>query len=271
MTSTAVQAAHAGRRAHAPGARTQTTGLVLLALAPLVMFAAGAITGADLGEGSIFLVIGAILAIGAGLTVAFGTWSKVVGLVLTVLAALGGFWIAFGLMAPNSPVDFVVGVMFVTGVVLAITGGVQALRHRRERVDAPTAGESRARLVALGLVGLALVASLAVNLLTRSSVAVADAEGAASLEIGAFAFPSVTTVAAGEEARLLVHNADAFLHDVAIPAGDIGPVTVAPGSEVLVDISALSPGTYTYYCTLHSDTAIADPEEAGMAGTLVVE
>ena len=271
MTSTAVQAAPAGRRAHAPGARTQTTGLVLLALAPLAIFAAGAMTGADLGEGMIFLVIGAVLAVAAGLTVAFGTWSAIVGLVLTVLAALAGFWIAFGLLAPNSPVDFVVGVMFVVGVVLSVTGGVQAIRHRRDRVDALTPGESRARVAALGLVGLALVASVAVNLLTRSSVAVADAEGAASIEIGAFEFPSTTTVAAGDDAALVVHNGDAFLHDVAIPAGGIDPVTVAPGSETLVDVSSLAPGTYTYYCTLHSDTSIADPEEAGMAGTLVVE
>lgn len=259
-------------RAHAPGAFTQATGLGLLALAPVAMFAVGASTGADLGEGVVFLVIGAILAVAAVLAVTARTWSKVVGLVLTVLAALGGFWLAFGLLAPTSPTDFVVGAMFVTGVVLSVAGGVQAIRRRGAPVTTATRGEQRARTAAIAITAVALVASLGTNLLTRTSVSEAAAEGASPVTMRGFEFAtSSVTIASGEDARVLVSNSDPFLHDFAIPDAGIEAVTVAPGSQTLVDLSGLAAGTYTFYCTLHSDTGIADPEDAGMAGTLVVE
>jgi uncharacterized cupredoxin-like copper-binding protein len=45
---------------------------------------------------------------------------------------------------------------------------------------------------------------------------------------------------------------------------------MSPGSQKLLEINAAEPGTYLFRCTLHSGQADT-PEEAGMAGLLVVE
>jgi uncharacterized membrane protein (UPF0136 family) len=87
----------------------------VLALAPLTMFAVGAAAGMDVTEGIPFLIIGVVLGIVAFLAARFGTWSKIVGVVLTLLAGFAGFWLAFGLMAPASPGDFLPGLLFVLG------------------------------------------------------------------------------------------------------------------------------------------------------------
>ncbi len=68
----------------------------------------------------------------------------------------------------------------------------------------------------------------------------------------------------------MVRNDDAFLHDLVLPDHDLA-VTASAGSERLLDVSSLPPGSYTFYCTLHSDTSDPNPETAGMAATLVVD
>lgn len=273
MTAThASNVAPGTRRGHAPGAWTQATGLGLLGLTPLAMFAVAAATGSELADLVPFLVIGIVLGAGALAAAVAGTWAKVLGLVLTVLGALGGFWIAFGLTAPQAPADFVPGTMFVVGVVLSVVGGVQAIRRRGAPVGTATRGEARARTAAVAITAIALVASLGANLLTRTTVSGAAAEGASPVTIRGFEFAtSSITVASGDDAQVLVSNSDPFLHDFAMPEQGVAAVAIAPGSQALVDVSGLAPGTYTFYCTLHSDTGVADPEEAGMAGTLVVE
>ena len=259
------------RRSHVAGTRTQVVGLTLLALAPLTMFASGMATGTPLAEGVPFLVIGVVIGAGAWAAGRFGTSARVAGIVLTVLAVFAGFWMAFGLMAVGSPADFVPGVLFVLGAVLSLAGGVQSIRGRRHApVVAPTVGEGRARLLAVVVVLLAAVVSVTVNLTGRQSVDAAAAADAAPVTMDAMAFASPeVVVTGGAGAGLLVSNRDAFLHDLAIPAEDLA-VTVTPGSEALLDMSGLAAGTYTFYCTLHSDTADPDPSSAGMAGTLVV-
>ena len=260
------------RRPHVAGTRTQVVGLALLALAPSTMFGAGMATGTPLAEGVPFLVIGVVMAVAAWAAGRFGTAARVTGLVLTVLAVLAGFWMAFGLLAVGSPADFVPGVLFVLGVVLSLTGGIQSVARRRDApVVAPTAGEGRARLVAVAAVLLAVVASVTVNLTARQTVDAAAAADATPVTMDAMAFASPeVVVAGGDGAELLVSNRDAFLHDLAIPGEDLA-VTVTPGSQALLDVSGLAAGTYTFYCTLHSDTADPDPSSAGMAGTLVVQ
>lgn len=260
------------RRPHVAGTRTQVVGLALLALAPSTMFAAGMTTGTPLVEGVPFLVIGVVMAVAAWAAGRFGTPARVVGVVLTVLAVLAGFWMAFGLMAIGSPADFVPGVLFVLGVVLSLTGGIQSIAGRRGApIVVPTAGEGRARLVAVVAVVLATLVSITLNLTGRQTVDAAAAAGAASVTMDAMAFASPeVAVTGGAGAELLVSNRDAFLHDLAIPAEDLA-VTVTPGSQALLDVSGLAAGTYTFYCTLHSDVSDPDPTSAGMAGTLVVQ
>ncbi len=63
---------------------------------------------------------------------------------------------------------------------------------------------------------------------------------------------------------MLVHNADAFVHDFTLEALEID-VTIGPGSDALVDLSAAAPGTYDYFCSLHSDGT------DGMRGTVTIE
>jgi plastocyanin len=255
------------------GARRQTLGLVLAALAPLVLFLVGALTGTPAGDLAAFVVVAAVLGASAWATTRFGGWATVLGIVLTVLASLAGFWIAIGLTAPASPGDFVPGVLFVLGVVLALLGGVQALvsRRRGRFAPAPTETDRRTRSVVLVLIAVAVVGSSVANLTGRSIVDTADARGSTVVDVAGFAFTDpVVSVAGGEGAALLVRNRDGFLHDVTLPDHDLA-VTVIPGSEALLDVSSLAAGSYTFYCTLHSDTREPDAESAGMAGTLVVE
>ena len=271
MTQVAGAATHAGRP-HVAGTRTQVVGLALLALAPLTMFAIGSAVGVAAEESLPFVVIGLVLAAAAVVAGRFGTWAKVLGLVLTVAAVLAGFWMAFGLAAVASPGDFVPGVLFVLGVVLSLTGGIQAIAGRRSApVTTATRGEGRARLVAVVAVGLAVVASTTANLVGRETVDPAVATAATPVTMDALEFTSgEVAVAGGADAALLVRNQDGFVHDLEIP-GAVDAVLVNPGSEVLVDISGLASGSYTFYCTLHSDTSDPDPASAGMAGTLVVQ
>lgn len=270
-THTAGPAAAGTARPHTPGAATQSVGLATMALAPAVMFVAGAAAGADLVEGVPFVVVGGLLAGGALLVRRPRTWATVVGLVLTALAVLGGFWLAFGVTAVQSPADFVPGVAFVLGTMLALVGGIQALRSRHAvTVVAPTTGEARARLLALGAVTLALVVSLTANMLGRTSVDATTAASATPVAMAGFEFTTTEVTVAVATPTLLVRNGDAFLHDLALPDHGV-QVTVPPGSEALVDLSGLAPGRYTFYCTLHSDTTDPDPTTAGMAGTLVLE
>ncbi|MEE8405611.1 MAG: hypothetical protein V3S32_00510 [Acidimicrobiia bacterium] len=53
-------------------------------------------------------------------------------------------------------------------------------------------------------------------------------------------------------------------HDFTLEELDIY-VYFGPGSEALVDLSAASPGTYPYFCSLHSDGT------EGMRGTVTIE
>lgn len=268
IADTPVETGHA----HAAGARTQVVGLVLLALAPLTMFAIEVVAGFDASEYIIPLIFGVVLLVVAWCAGRFGTWSKVLGIVLTVLIVLAGFWLAFGLSAIQSPADFVPGVLFVLGVGMSLTGGIQAIRARnRPAVIGATPGEGRARLIAVTVVVLAVVVSVTVHLAGRQTVDAAAAADATPVTMDAFEFATAeVTVAAGPDAALLVSNRDAFLHDLAIPSHDLA-VTVTPGSQKLLDVTGLAAGTYTFYCTLHSDTSDPDPTTAGMAGTLVVQ
>ena len=59
----------------------------------------------------------------------------------------------------------------------------------------------------------------------------------------------------------MVHNGDAFAHDFAIPALDVEPGLISPGSEKLVEVNAPA-GQYLICCTLHSDSD-TDAKDAG--------
>jgi plastocyanin len=245
-------------------------GLALIALALIVATVVALVTGVSL-DGILFIGMGLPL-IAAALLWRFATrWSVVVALVVSLLVGLGMFWMAFGIAYPGAFGDFVPGVTFVVGVLVALGGAIAALvqRRRGNLTAVVTAGERRIMIVAGGVVAAAVVISAVLSATgAQSAPAVA---GATPVTISDFAFPEGQyEVTAGEQAALAVHNSDGFTHDIAIPALDVSAQTVLPGRDATVDLSAAAPGTYTFYCTLHSDVSETDPTEAGMAATLIV-
>jgi plastocyanin len=190
-------------------------------------------------------------------------WSRIVGLVGTVVILMTSFWLAFGVFQPFSPVEFITGLAFLIGFVLSVVGGVRAILAGRRSDVGQSKGEARQVAVVFSVIGLATVVSVVGFMATKTTVSDADAQGAVVVDMVEFLFnPEATQVAAG--GTLLVTNSDMFTHDFTLDEFDIS-VTVGPGSETLINIPTATPGTYDYLCTLHSDG------ETGMKGTLTIE
>ena len=263
----------AGERSRPVYTRVQVLGLLLVA-ATLLVVAAIAIATEPAAAGEVVGFIGPIAAaalLAAWMAWRFGTWARIIGIVVSLGVAFMMFWTVFGLAAPDSFADFVLGVGVPTGILLGVGGGIAALvAGRRGRIQAgPARGEQRLVRGVLVVVAVALAVSAVLTIFGRTSVDPALAAGATTVDMSDFEFvPAVIEVDASDP-RLVVTNSDAFLHDLAVPALD-AIVRVTPGSSDLLDLSGAAPGTYTAYCTLHSDTRVADPTEAGMAATLVI-
>lgn len=259
-------------RPRAVYSRVAVFGLLLLAAAPIMMLIVGAASGMSIAEdGPFFAVVAVVPLVAAALAWRYGTWSKIVAIVVALLAAAGMFWMAFGLAYPASFGDFVPGVALVLGFVLTLGGGIAALvqSRRRNLTSVATAGERRVVAAAAAVLAVAIVVSGVMTFLAGRAVAAAEGTPVAMAD---FEFAEGTyTVTADAPATLAIHNSDGFVHNLAVPELDVDAVTVLPGADAVVDLPAAPAGTYTIYCTLHSDTSADDPQEAGMAATLVVE
>ena len=259
-------------RAHARYSRAAATGLVFVALAPLLTLAVALATGMAIGEEGTFLAAAIVVPLGAAaLAWRFGTWSKILAIVVALLAAGGLFWVAFGLAFPASFGDFVPAVSFVVGFVLTIGGaGAAIVQRRRGNVATElTTGERRVMTGATAVVAVAAVVSGLLGFLGGSAAA---GVSGTRVSMSDFAFSETSyAVPAGEQATLVVHNSDGFTHDIVIPDLGVEKTTVQPGADQVVTIPAAEAGTYTVYCSLHSDLSNPDPAQAGMATALVVE
>jgi plastocyanin len=250
-----------------PYSRTAAFGLLLIASAPLLILLVTLATGGSLEDAVLFIPAIAIPLVAAALVFRFGLWAKIVGLIVALLAAAVMYWTVLGLTFPASFGDFVPGMAFVIGFVLAVGGAIAAIIRRR--ATAAATPERRIIGAAGALVAAAAVVSGALGLLGREP---APNEGGTPVTMADFAFAEGTyEMATGEPARMVVHNRDGFVHDIAIPELGVDKVAVLPGRGVVVDVPAPAAGTYTVYCTLHSNLAETDPEQAGMAALLVVE
>jgi len=193
----------------------------------------------------------------------------VLGVVVTLVLMLAGIWIAFGLALIASPVEFTTALAFVLGIVFSLAGNTMAFVRRRGR-PTPEAASGGLRPVVVGTaaaLGVAVIISSAIAVTTGTSVDAADAVGAQAVTMRGMAFTETEIVVPAEEpARLLVSNADPFVHDIVIRELDVD-AALSPGDEVIVELTAPA-GSYTVYCTLHSDTSVADPAAAGMATRL---
>lgn len=249
--------------------RLATLGFVLATAAPLIMLAAGAIWGLDLGEAGFLLVPAAVLGLVSFLVWRFGTWAKVVGIVFGLLAGLVFFWLIFGLFVPGNFFDFVPSLLYVPGILLGVGSCIGSIvaRRRGHMTPAAEAGEARGIRIALTIVVLLSVLS---GILTLTGRSTADATGADQrIAMKDFEFnPKTISVAGGS--RLFVENDDPFFHTFTVKELSIDE-SFTVGSSKIIDIPD-RPGTYIFYCEPHSDPTSPDPDEedGDMAGRITV-
>ena len=247
--------------------RLASLALVLVALGPLLMFAAGLLWGLDVSEDAVFFLGAAAVALIGALVVArFGTWAKVVGIVTAVLSGGALFWTAFGLASPTSFFDFMPGLLVLPGAITAIVACIAALVAGR-RGHATTRPERGERTAIRAVLSIVVIAALATAVLTFTGGS--DAAGSGDVEVVASDFefePGTFQVAAGES--ILVRNDDPFLHTFTVDDLDIDE-SLNPGSEVLIEVPE-GGGSYTFYCRPHTFEP-DDPSEDDMAGELTVQ
>ena len=230
---------------------TQRFGLLLF-LAMALMFVIVDIVRGATSELPLGLVILTIVAAATWVVGRFDTtWARVVGLVVTLALAGLVFWLAFGLIQVFSPIEFIAGLLFVLGFFISLVGGIRALiAAGREETEASDAG-SRFRRGVLGVLGAAALISIVGFFVTKETVDASAASGSTTIEMVSFEFEAASSTVP-EGATLLVRNTDPFVHDFTFDDFDIAE-TIGPGSEVLVDLSSVPAGSYTYYCSLHPD------------------
>lgn len=256
--------------------RVAALGFLLMTAGMVMWVAGGLIAGQTLGVEGLFFGGAALFGLaGAAVVWRFGTAGKAVGIVLALAPLVMMFWVAFSLAAPAAFSEFSGALMFIGGGLTALGFNIASLVKRREVAVEATAGETRAMRVVVGIIALGMVASAVMTVTGRTSVDAAVAADATAVSMENFHFsPASYEATAGEPTKLVVHNSDAFLHDIAIPALGVDPVTINPGSQKLVEFTAAEPGEYLIRCTLHSGTN-DDPAAAGegdsMSALLVVK
>ncbi len=245
--------------------RLAALGLLLAGIAPVLMLLAGILWGFSEFP-TFFLMPAGLGLVGSYLVVRFGTWSKIVGIVLGVAIAMMLFWTAFGLFTPNSFFDFVPGVMVIPGVLIALVAGIGAIvAGRRGNVTpAATGGERTAiRTVLAVVVGLAVVSGV-LTFAARTTVTAGQADTTVSLKDFEFDQASYE-LAAGS--TVLVRNDDPFLHTFTIEELDID-LALSPGSEKLVEMPSQT-GEFVLFCRPHTFEP-EDPSPDDMAATVII-
>jgi plastocyanin len=255
--------------------RVQMLGLLLIAGTMLAVTMAIIVTEPGLA-GEVLAFFGPVAAatlLAAWLAWRYGAWARAVAVIVGAAAAVLLSWTATALTHPESVVDFGLGLGVATGVVLTVGGGIAALvAGGRGRFAAePTCVERRIIRGVTALLGVALAASAVLTLTGRSTVDPAQTIGATPVEMAGFEFRPAEILIDGPDARLVVHNGDVFLHDIAIPALEIEALRVTPGSTEVVELSGVPAGTYPVYCTLHSDLSADQPGDDDMTALLVFQ
>lgn len=251
------------RRERTAYSTTQSFGLALMATAMIVVTI---VTFLVIDTDESFWPVAAAAIVFAFVAWRFDAlWARIVGLLGTLAIGAGAFFFAFGIFQPFSPLEFIVGLIFTAGFLFSLGAGIMAIAVGRKRDPGPSETGRRVRMATVGVISVASVVSVAGFLATRTTVSDAEAQGAATLEIVNFEFePGTETIAAGQ--NLLLKNEDAFAHDFTLEELDIVS-HLGPGSETIVDLGSAPPGTYQYFCSLHTDPATGE----GMTGTITIE
>jgi plastocyanin len=267
MSTVAAAPSSTAPRARLPHAGTASFGWLLVAVGPLLLIIGVLASGGSFDDLPFLAGVAAVALIAAGVARRFGLGGTIGGLVLGVLASGAVFWLAFGLAAPASVLDFVPGVTLVLGVLLGVGGSIAAIVGRRRSAEDAPPQERRLVTGATALVALAAVVSGGLWLASREQVEASAAEGAVLVSMSDFTFGAETIeIAAGE--RFLVRNDDPFFHTFTVPELGIDE-KVLPGSEVLIEVEGTT-GEYLLYCIPHSQGEDSDPAGDDMAATIVV-
>ena len=241
----------------------------MIGAAALLMLVASLGWGLEVEAGEVALFAGMVVVPWAGAYLAwrFGTWTKVVAIVIAVVGIAMMFWTAFGLAAPNSFFDFVPGLLVVPGAIITIVASISAIvAGRRGHLSVEReGGERRAFTLVVAVLGALAVLSGVLTVTSRSTV---DAgAGSAEVHLASFAYDQETYAVAGGS-TIVVRNDDPFLHTFTIDALGID-VVLSPKSAKIVEIPAEA-GTYVVYCRPHT----FDPESPGpddMAAELTID
>lgn len=247
--------------------RLAALGFAFAAASPAILVLAGAAFGLDLSDAVFFAIPIVVFAAVAFLVWRYGTWAKILGIVLGLLGGLMFFWMIFGLFVPGSVFDFISGVLFLPGVLLGVASSGAAIAAARRGHVTPTAEGGEARGIRIAVVTVAALAVLS-GALTVAGRSTADPAGtAAQVSMKNFDFtPNQLTVSGGS--TIYVRNDDPFFHDFVVDGLDVEEgFTVGTSRRIQIPDE---PGTYVFYCSLHSDTESPDPDDEDMAGRLVV-
>lgn len=246
------------------------TAILGLAVVVVALFGFWASTGFNPEEFAFiapFMIIPAVVAV---LAWRFGTWSKVltavIGLALFVMNAP---FLIPAMSRPQVFIDFTAGGAYLIGALVALAGAAAAVVKRGDLRTEATVAERRIRLATIALIVIMGLVSGVLALTGRTSATASEREGAVAATMKAFEYDAETyTVAAGAEARFVVHNSDPTWHTFTIDG--IVDQGVTPGSDAVIELSGLEAGTYTIYCEPHSEVNAAGERE-GMIATLKVE
>ncbi len=252
---------------HARWSMLAALGLFMVGLAAFAMVLAVLVWGLDTeGELPFFVTLIVVPWIGAFLAWRFGTWSKVVSLILGLAAIALLWWTAFSITLPGSFFDFLPAILVVPGALIAIVASIAAIvAKRRGHMSArPEGGERRAINVVVAVVGALAVISGVLTVAGRESVDASAASAEVELENFEYDQPSYE-VPSGTQ--VVVRNGDPFHHTFTIDSLDVD-VDLGPGGQALVDIPA-QPGTYVVYCRPHTSDP-EDPSDTDMASVITV-
>ena len=245
-------------------ASLQILGLTMMSLAVVTLIVVSWLILGDTEDIGFFVIVGVVSIVVTFVVWRFDTtWARIVGLIGTLAVGFTVWWMAFGVFQIFSPIEFIVGLVMLLGILLALIWGIMALVSGIKGRVGPTKTDEVFRTWVPGLVGVLSVVSIVGFLLTQESVSEAEAVGATPLTMVDFEFDPEDTVTDG---KLLIHNADPFAHDLTIEDLDFY-LHVGPGSEAIVDLNSAAPGTYDFFCSLHTDTSTGE----GMTGRLTIE
>ncbi len=242
-------------------------GLVMIGLAPFLMLGAALLWGLDVSEEIAFFVPPIVVPwLGAFLVWRFGTWAKIVAIVIALAGLALLFWTAFGLAHPASFFDFVPGLLVIPGALIAIVASIAGIvaKRRGHMVAAPEGGERRAMSVVIAVVGALAVVSAVLTISSRSSVDATDA--AAEVDLHDFEFDRAAYSVPGGS-TVVVRNKDPFAHTFTVDALGID-VVLGPGEAQVVTIPSQA-GTYVVYCSLHTSNP-ENPTSDDMASSLQI-